>query len=256
MASIENSFSQIAHVYHRFNNEAVYQQWLAFSLRQLAHFPENYLDLACGTGVFTRLMAPFVSRTVAIDYDQAMIKQAQQQSADFDIDFRTMDMLKINELEGNFDLITCYLDSLCFLHNKEQLKQVFQGVYNKLIPGGIFLCDVWTAQQLVDMDGYYYFEADETAALLWDSKLLSENEPYQVQHQLTVFEQMKESDLYKRIPVTLNETTYELETYRQMMSQAGFLPENIHIYADFSEQEIKYEADIESVERWFIKLVK
>ncbi len=255
MVGLNNSFSQIAHVYARFNNEAVYQNWLAFTLKQLETFPERHLDLACGTGVFTRLMRQFTQDTIAIDYDPKMIEQAQLMNDNQAIDYRTLDMQDISALEGQFDLVTCYLDSLCFLTDQRQLQTVFQNVYDKLADKGQFIFDVWTLNQLISMDGYYYFEEDASAALLWDTQLIDNQEPVQVVHKLTVFERNSQ-ETYDRIAVQLHERTYRLETYRRMLIEAGFKDENIKFFADFGEHEISHESVDDAIERWFIKAIK
>lgn len=258
MAGLENSFSQIAHVYHRFNNNEVYQDWLDFTLAQLGDQEiGKALDLACGNGVFTRLLAPYCQTILGLDFDPAMLAMAEDLIQDQDrpgISYLCQNMLDLSGLDQDYDIITCYLDSLCFLQDGDRVKQALNQAYQHLSQGGIFLFDVWTSFALDQLDGYDYFDQDDQASLLWQSHLSG---PNQICHQLTVFD-LVEGDLYRKISVDLEERTYPLEAYLAFLEEAGFALDQVVVYGDGQDQLdlADFDEDLEAYTRWFIKAVK
>lgn len=248
------SFSEIAHVYDRFNELDAYEDWLDFTLNSVAQEPKQVLDVACGTGWFPQLLAPFVTDITAIDIDEAMLEIAKkEQQAASNIKYQVADMLDLSNLPTNFDLVTCYADSLCFLADQQAVAQAISQMYQRLSEGGTLLFDVWTPYQINHaFDGFNYFDSDETAAIMWDSE--SQADKHQVSHYLTVFEQT-ESSLYKRVDVELIERTYPLEVYLSALKTAGFAEEAIEVLVDFGSRRYHKKRDRES-DRWFFRCVK
>ncbi|MGO4929094.1 class I SAM-dependent DNA methyltransferase [Fundicoccus sp. Sow4_D5] len=248
------SFSEIAHVYDRFNELDAYEAWLDFTLNSLAQQPKQVLDVACGTGWFPQLLAPFVDHITAIDIDEAMLDIARkEQQPGGNIEFQMADMLALDNLPTNFDLVTCYADSLCFLADQQQVAQAISQMYQRLSDGGTLLFDVWTPYQINQVfDGFNYFDSDDTAAIIWDSE--SEPSRNQVSHYLSVFEQT-ESSLYKRVDVELTERTYPLETYLSAIKAAGFGDKNIEVLVNFGTSHLHKKRDRQT-DRWFFRCVK
>lgn len=248
------SFSEIAHVYDRFNELDAYEAWLDFTLNSVAEQPTEVLDVACGTGWFPQLLAPFVGKITAIDIDEAMLEIARkEQQAGGNVEFQMADMLSLEHLPNTFDLVTCYADSLCFLADETQVATALEQMYHRLKVGGTLLFDVWTPYQVNQaFDGFNYFDSDETAAIMWDSE--SDVSKNQVSHFLTVFEQT-ESSLYKRVEIELTERTYPLATYLAALQAAGFAEKNIEILVDYGARHLHKKRDRET-ERWFFRCVK
>lgn len=248
------SFSQIASVYDRFNDLSVYEYWVDFTLNSLNQKPRNMLDVACGTGWFAQLMSPFVDSITAIDIDNDMLNIAQNEvGAVENIRFVQADMLQLSPFYQQFELITCYLDSLCFLEDLEEVSKAINEMYQCLTPGGVLLFDVWTPNQIrSSFDGFEYFDQDDTATLIWESAV--DPELIAATHYLTVYQQ-DDGDRYKRTDVELNERTYELDQYLEALTHAGFTKDNIEVFVDYGSK--YYEADVDvNSERWFFRCSK
>lgn len=244
------SFSQIAHVYDRFNDLSVYEHWLDFTLSSRDSAPIKVLDAACGTGWFTQLLAPFCERIIGFDYDPAMIRVAENEKGESqNSEYIVADMLDLRHLAQDFDLVTCYADSLCFLADESAVQQALRQLAERLRPGGQLLFDVWTPQQIEKFDMFSYCEADEQAALIWRSE--SDIDHLTTYHDLTVFEQVE--GIYQRYDVTLIERTYLLEVYRKMLVRAGF--EQIEILVNYGESYYD-EQQHQTADRWFFRCVK
>lgn len=223
------AFRDISDVYDRFNNAEAYMDWFGLMFQLLPQGTQRFLDLGCGTGLLTQMLAALADEAVGIDVDSGMIDKALKAETVENLHFEQMDMTALTFADESFTLLTAFLDTLCFLPNLASIKQTLAEAYRVLKPGGLFVFDVWQPEQMTDVfDGFNYSDVDEKGALLWHSFCTSEEEPYRVEHYLTVFDE-RESGFYERLETTLTERTYELETYRQALMQVGFAEANIQL---------------------------
>ncbi|MBR7926679.1 class I SAM-dependent methyltransferase [Aerococcaceae bacterium zg-ZUI334] len=245
------SFSRIAKVYDRFNDLEVYEQWLDFTLNSVDQQPQKVLDVACGTGWFTSLLAPFVTSITGMDIDNEMLEMARSEDPEQVVQYVQGDMLSMETFASDYDLVTCYADSLCFLENAEQVQQAIRQMLNRLAPGGTLLFDVWTPYQVTTgFDGFSYFDSDETAALLWDSAV--DAETLTMEHYLTVFMQQQDGR-YDREEVVLTERAYPLSVYQAAFDNDEVA--SVEVLANFGEA-IYDEMTHQEAERWFFRVVK
>lgn len=256
MVKLKNSFSDIAHIYHRFNDNEAYQTWVAFTLRQCQEFPTKALDVACGNGILTNQLSRFTESMTGIDYDPKMIEQAKKLHPFGN--WQVMNMLDLSPLDTDFDLVTCYLDSLCFLASEKEIRQAIHQMYQRLKSGGILLFDVWTQERLLDFDGFIYADSYEDMSLIWQSEAQDDGDKTVVIHHLIGFEREGASELYHKLDVTLTESSYPLKMYLEMLQQAGFDKSKIGVYPDFSEEILDERSPTspEPIERWCIKAIK
>ena len=59
------------------------------------------------------------------------------------------DMLDLTDI-GNYQAVTCFSDSLCYMGDVTQVKQVFEGVYDLLEVSGTFVFDVHSTHQMFE----------------------------------------------------------------------------------------------------------
>ncbi len=103
-----------------------------FLLRQLPFQCTNILDLGCGTGELTRLLAKQAQNVVAIDLSPKTIEIAKQRSQDYtNLDFQVADILKWEFPREHFDAIV----SIAALHHVP-VKKLLPHLKTALIPGG------------------------------------------------------------------------------------------------------------------------
>ncbi|MFL2128445.1 MAG: class I SAM-dependent DNA methyltransferase [Ruoffia tabacinasalis] len=248
------SFSQIADVYDRFNDLSVYEYWVDYTLNSLDRKPKKMLDIACGTGWFTQLMIPFVDSVTGIDIDEDMLAIARQEVINLpNVEFKYGDMTRLSKDLKDFDLVTCYLDSLCFLNDYKAVKEAFKGMYRALSDQGTLLFDVWTPYQMTDaFSEFEYFDQDESATLIWESA--SDAESLSVEHYLTVYRQV-EGAQFERVDVELQEQTFPLEKYMDALIEAGFQPDKIEVFVDYGSKYYDKRTD-EEADRWFFRCSK
>lgn len=98
------------------------------------------LDLACGSGTYTRaLRQRGASRVVGVDISPEMIREAraQEEREPLGLEYHVADATRLQRL-GEFDLVTAaYL--LNYAQSREDLVRMLRGAYDNLRPGGRLL---------------------------------------------------------------------------------------------------------------------
>jgi ubiquinone/menaquinone biosynthesis C-methylase UbiE len=102
----------------------------------------NLLELACGTGRVTRLLAdglPSSSTLVASDLNPDMLLIAKQKIPGAKVDWLVADAQELPFEEASFDILFCQFGFM-FVPDKAR---AFAEAYRVLKPGGRFLFSVW-----------------------------------------------------------------------------------------------------------------
>lgn len=166
-----DAYKNLAASYDRLTNDVDYEAVVAF-YRQILEAegvrPRTAVDLACGTGSVTALLAQMGIVTIGVDMSEDMLTQAQQKCAGL----TPMPMFVCQRLEKlhlarGVDLAVCALDSLDYITCPEDCRQAVQRVYRALNPGGIFIFDVNTPEKLRAMDGQVFLDEDEDVYCVW-----------------------------------------------------------------------------------------
>ncbi|MBP2622793.1 class I SAM-dependent DNA methyltransferase [Streptococcus oricebi] len=237
------TYETFASVYDAIMDETLYDLWLDFSLLHLPKDKKKVLELACGTGILSVMLAQKGFEVTGLDLSAEMVGLAQKRArkAGQDLNFLEGNMLDLSGLES-YDAVTCYSDSLCYMEDEVDVGQVFEQVYAHLKPGGRFLFDVHSTYQTDQVfPGYSHHENAEDFAFVWDT--YADEAPHSVVHELTFF--IKEADgRFQRYDEVHEERTYELLTYEVLLEQAGF--KQVQIYADFEDQAPQADS-----KRWF-----
>ncbi len=109
----------------------------------------HVLDVGCGPGFFSVLLARLGYEVTAVDYTENMLAEARKNAAHYgvDIDFRRMDAQKLDFEDGIFDLVI----SRNVLWNLEQPEQAYREWIRVLKPNGT----------VMNFDGnFYYYVTD------------------------------------------------------------------------------------------------
>jgi SAM-dependent methyltransferase len=131
------------------------------TLESLPSAPGRVLDLACGSGAAALVFAAAGSRVTGVDRSDAMLALARRkaEAAGLPISFVQIDLRRLTALvgssalpAGNFDLATCFFDSLNYLTTDGDLERVFEAVTALLRPGGRLLFDVNTETEFRTWD--------------------------------------------------------------------------------------------------------
>src|SRR3954470_23484715 len=134
------------------NHNAHYHEYL------LGHIPRQcpqVLEIGCGTGRFSRLLAARAEKVLAIDLSPQMIRLARERSRlHANIDFVEADAMSYHLPAGQFDCVAT-LTTLHHLPTGPALSKI----RSALKPGGTFVClDLYQRSDLSDwfFDGVAY----------------------------------------------------------------------------------------------------
>lgn len=129
------------------------------------------------------------------------------------------------ELYGTVAAVVSLCDSMNYITEEEDLKQVFRLVNNYLDPGGLFIFDMNTIHKYRDVIGDTTIaENREDCSFIWENAY--QEETGLNQYDITVFkrvefEEDEEPPLFERITETHLQRAYAPETVARLLGEAG-----------------------------------
>jgi ubiquinone/menaquinone biosynthesis C-methylase UbiE len=149
------AFVAVAPLYDRLMHTVPYADWLVYLHQLLAERraqPRRILDLACGTGNVSELLAAEGYDVVGVDLAPAMIEQARQKAVarDLKIDYHVQDAAELDLPGQRFDLCVSLFDSLNYITDPARLAAAMSRVAAHLTRNGLFICDLNSEFALVN----------------------------------------------------------------------------------------------------------
>ena len=179
------------------------------------------LDLGCGTGTLTELLARRGYDMIGIDNAQEMLQIAmdKRDRSGLDILYLLQDMRSF-ELYGAVGAVVSVCDSINYLLEDEDIVQTFRLVNNYLMPEGIFIFDFNTVYKYeVVIGDTTIAENREQCSFIWENYYHEEEQINE--YDLTVFVQEDDgADTYRRFQETHYQRGYRLEQMRDYLRQA------------------------------------
>jgi len=100
------------------------------------------LDLGCGPGLYTELLAQKGHLITGVDFSENSIQYAIKQAKNKQLDIEYLNKNYLNlEFENQFDLVMMIYLDFCVLLPEERDK-VLENIFRSLKKGGIFICDI------------------------------------------------------------------------------------------------------------------
>lgn len=107
---------------------------------------DKLLDVCCGNGELSRLLAPAVQHCLGVDFSESLIKRAQAHSTD-NLHFVRADAMQLSGLGQSFNKINLYF-SFQYFDTYEKGLRVLSEMNSLLVPGGrIFIGDTPDARE-------------------------------------------------------------------------------------------------------------
>lgn len=189
------------------------------------------LDLACGSGRLTVLLAQMGYDMIGADASAGMLSYAQARAADAGVDVRFIcqDMRDL-DLYGTVRGCVCSLDSINHLTSLADVQTVFQKVSLFTEPGGLFVFDVNTIykHRYVLKDNVFAFETDDFF-LTWQNELQPDG--VTVCNTVDLF-YTENGGVYRRESESFLEKAYSVGALQKVAESAGF--EICGIYDDMT----------------------
>ena len=152
-----SAYEKFAQVYDLFMDNIDYEGWAEYVTDRLREYEITdglVLELGCGTGTMTGLLAGKGYDMIGVDNSEEMLAEAMEKRVESgqDILYLLQDMQEF-ELYGTVRAVVSVCDSLNYITDRDELRHVFELVNNYLDPEGIFLFDMNTVHKYRDLLG-------------------------------------------------------------------------------------------------------
>ena len=195
------SFYSVAELYDSINGSAYepYADFLEQSFKEASIKVTEVLDLGCGTGGISALLAGKGFDMVALDNSPEMLNIARERNYGKNTLLLCQDMREF-ELFGTVQAVYSSFDCLNYIIDPAELVGVFALVKNYLEPGGVFIFDVNTEYRYKEiLDGNSYIYEFENDMAIWRSAYSAETRL--CEFEIDLFSKQR-SGLYSRMSET------------------------------------------------------
>lgn len=166
------AYEFLADSYDRLTRDIPYGEILDFYQRIMALYgktPRTVLDLACGTGSMSVLLAQAGYQVLGVDRSEQMLTVAYDKAMELKENrpyFICQPMEKLR-LAQPVDCAVCCLDSLNYVTDPALCRQAIRRIYSQLKPGGLLIFDVNSEEKLRSLDGQIFLDEDDDVYCVW-----------------------------------------------------------------------------------------
>lgn len=222
-----SAYESLASFYDDLMPAQAYEAW-AEACRGL--FPPDrcpmVLDLACGTGRLSRLLAAAGYEVIGADASEEMLMEARMQPVSPEAavsPFYIQQRMEELDLYGTVGAVVCSMDGMNYLQ-PEALKETLRRVRLFLEPGGFFLFDVHAPIHFERIAGQTFRSESEDAFCVWDADC-SEDRTV-CRYEMNLF--LRKGRLWKREQEEHLEYLHTPEFLRKELAEHGFSSVSIH----------------------------
>lgn len=223
------AYTNFASVYDTFMDDVPYEKWGGYLHRELIKYGISdglVLDLGCGTGTMTELMAGLGYDMIGVDCSPEMLEIAMDKKAESgsDILYLQQDMREF-ELYGTVRAIYSVCDSLNYMTDVNDLARVFHWVNNYLDQDGVFIFDFNTEYKYRELLGNTTIaENRDECSFIWDNYYYEKERINE--YELSLFVKAAElskdgRDIYRKYQETHFQRAYSLEEMRNLLASAS-----------------------------------
>ena len=233
---MEESYRSFARVYDMFMDNIDYPSWSVYLTQLLREYGVEdglLLELGCGTGSMTELLAEQGYDMIGVDNSEDMLEMAMEkrEESGHDILYLLQDMREF-ELYGTVRGVVSVCDSMNYILEEEDLLQVFRLVNNYLDPGGIFIFDLNTPYKYQEGIGDDTIaEHREEGSFIWENYY--DEETGINEYALTLF-LPEDKDLYRKYEEFHYQKAYEIPEVIRLLQEAGL--EFVTVYDAFTDE--------------------
>lgn len=243
------AYSSFAEVYDMFQDNIPYEEWCEYLAELLADYGVTegiLLDLGCGTGNVTELLAARGFDMIGVDNAEEMLGIAMRKKTQRRIEreesgeetigndrrdsilYLCQDMRGF-ELYGTVAAAVSICDSMNYITDLEDLTEVFRLVNNYLDPQGVFIFDLNTPYKYEELLADNTFaEVRDESSFIWEN--FYDEEERINEYDLTLFIREEDGEdgaagegIYRRYTETHYQRSYTLEEVRAAAEEAGMV---------------------------------
>lgn len=238
-----DAYTGFAAVYDMFMDNIPYEEWCEYLTGLLKeHGVEDglLLDLGCGTGTLTRMLADQGYDMIGVDLADEMLEIAMEQEMEEPkgILYLLQDMREF-ELYGTVRAIVSICDSMNYILEYEDLVEVLRLANNYLDPGGVFIFDLNTIYKYRETMGETTIaENREEGSFIWENYYDEEEQVNE--YDLTLF--IREEDgRYQKYEETHYQRAYDFDEVKRAIAEAGM--EFVTMYDAFTKDAPKPDSE-------------
>lgn len=258
------AYTGFARVYDSFMDNIPYEEWCEYLGKLLNKYGVEegiILDLGCGTGNITELLAKKGFDMIGIDNAEEMLSIAIEKKDNVVIEDKIVSKDKTEskdkieskdkresilylhqdmrefELFGTVKAVVSICDSMNYIMSREELKQVFKLVNNYLDPEGVFIFDLNTIYKYQEILGESTIaENRDNCSFIWENYYDRDEQVNEYDLTLYIKEENEgDETLFRRYEETHFQKAYELDDIRTLLEEAGM--EYVTSYEAFTERE-------------------
>ena len=225
-----DAYKALAESYDRLTNDVDYAATVDFYEQILAReglHPRTCVDLACGTGSVTEILARKGYEVTGVDMSEEMLTVAASKVMDLErLPMFSCQRLEQLRLPRAVDMAVCALDSLDYILDPADCAEAIRRAYKVLNPGGIFIFDVNTPEKLRAMDGQVFLDEDDDVYCVWRGEF--DEETNICSYGMDLFQ--RQGAVWHRSFEEHQEYAYSQAQLTGFLKAAGFT--HIEVYAD------------------------
>lgn len=215
-----NEYKKFSYYFDEVVSSLDYDLWLEF-IEPYLKDGDTILDLACGSGTLLTMLKLKGYDCEGLDLSSDIIDIANEKAKinHLRIPYYVEDMTDFN-LNKQYDMITCFFDSVNFLKTKEDIDNMFTCVKKHLKKGGLFIFDIFSETMFKEYDNNLIEEDYHTFKIKWLTKKINSTT---LKHDITI----TEGD------VVFNESYYEYYHKLKSLNLDGF--KLVKLCGDFND---------------------
>lgn len=218
-----NAYGALAPLYDALTRDISYESFTDFIeavFRVYGVQPKTVLDLACGTGSLSVLLAARGYRVLGADASEDMLVAADRKASALSENrpyfiHQTMQELR---LPAAVDAAVCCLDSLNYLTSPADVRETIFRLYQNLRPGGVFLFDINSEEKLRALDGQVFLDETDDIYCVWRAEY--EEETRLCRYGMDIF--ARKDSLWRRDFEEHIERAYRVSELAAFLDAAGF----------------------------------
>lgn len=224
MATFVSPYTRFAAAYDKMMENVDYVRWADYidKLFALYNFhPKRVLDIACGTGSATILLAEKGYMMSGADRAIEMLSWAREKAKKrgtrlllWQQDMRHLAVAR------PYDAALCLYDSINYITTEEEMKQVFTRVSEALAPKGMFIFDVTTEYNILKhFHRQTFAECCEGFSYIWRNMYFQKEKICKTV--LTFFLQ-EDDDHYSKYEELHIQKIYSVAQIKRLLEQTGY----------------------------------
>ena len=202
------------------------ETWYETAFAHSGRAVHTVLDLCCGTGTLTALMAHRGYEMIAVDASADMLMQASGKASDAEIVplYQTLDAIEL-DLYGTVDAAYCSLDGINYI-SPDKLGRVFDRLHLFVRPYGLFIFDIKTPESFRALDVYMFVVETDDVLCLWRADFSEEDNT--LLYGMDLFS--RRGKLWQRECEEHIEYAHSPEALKAMLERSGF--EQVEFFSD------------------------